>query len=560
MEIRLKDYLTGGASAVAALNQACMKMQDGDTLLLGGGRIDVYAEDAFTRHYYISNNDAGDKAIAFPLIGKNNIIIDGENADIIFHGGIMPFAVDHCSNVKICNLSIDYDQPMFSQAEIQDADSERVVLRFDGEEFCCKVRDDHLVFFSSGSEIEIEKECALCLEFDKDTKAPTAYLANYFYYSGEEKDHGFLSYMYKDVVLKELGENLIEMKGKFGQSHTPGNMWVCTYAGRDYPGFFVTESKNVFIKNVTMYQTQAMGVICQLSENITIDHVKADMRQGSQRLLTTGADATHFVNCRGNIEIKDCKFINMMDDACNIHGIYLKDPKQESDYSIMTTYGHEQQKGLNIFRPGDIVHIINVETLEVVFASEVVESRQMEEDTLCIITKEPVPVIPDHCVAENISTAPNVHICGTETGNNRPRGFLLSSSGKILVENCKFYNMTQGINLGGEMLNWYESGAVTDVTIRNNEFHNSAYAGGVAIGIVPKIKHRESAGSFHKRVNIENNHFTMHERRLLRASNVGELRFVGNTFTCDESLPAQQAENERGILTEYCEKEIIEWV
>ena len=82
MEIRLKDYLTGGASAVAALNQACMKMQDGDTLLLGGGRIDVYAEDAFTRHYYISNNDAGDKAIAFPLIGKNNIIIDGENADI----------------------------------------------------------------------------------------------------------------------------------------------------------------------------------------------------------------------------------------------------------------------------------------------------------------------------------------------------------------------------------------------------------------------------------------------------------------------------------------------
>ena len=118
--------------------------------------------------------------------------------------------------------------------------------------------------------------------------------------------------------------------------------------------------------------------------------------------------------------------------------------------------------------------------------------------------------------------------------------------------------MYAAINLGGEMLNWFESGKVKDVTIRNNIFDNSAYAGGYVISIFPKIKNRDMAGIFHEKIVIEDNHFRSHEKRFMLASNVGELIFRNNTYTEDKSLPSHPEEESNGIKIELCEKIIVE--
>ena len=108
------------------------------------------------------------------------------------------------------------------------------------------------------------------------------------------------------------------------------------------------------------------------------------------------------------------------------------------------------------------------------------------------------------------------------------------------------------------MLNWFESGGVKDVTIRNNDFENSAYAGGYVFNIFPKIKNRALAGSFHKKIVIEDNHFRLHEKRFVEVSNVGELVFRNNTYTEDESLPSHPVEASDGIKIELCENISIE--
>jgi len=165
-------------------------------------------------------------------------------------------------------------------------------------------------------------------------------------------------------------------------------------------------------------------------------------------------------------------------------------------------------------------------------------------------------------VTENISTAPEVHIHHTVSGFNRPRGFLLSTRGKVLVENCKFTNMNQGIQLSGELCDWYESGAALDVTIRDNDFDNSAYAGGVAIYSCPRLRAVKTNKDiiYSGKLLIEGNRFTQAEKRILQASHAAEIVMRNNTFKKDATLPSQWQASESGIAYEHCGKVSIEGI
>ncbi len=547
MVYNLRDLMKKGMSATEAAVYACTTLAEGDTLCLGGGRIEFYPQGAFKRFYCISNNDQGEKAIVFPLLGKKNVTVDGNGADLVFCGALIPFVVDGSCGVTVKNLSVDYEHPSYCQADIVESDENRVLLRF-SEEFPCRVEGGQFIY--CGPEGDVPSEEALCQQFDGETGAPKR--GGYFYYTGAPKDHGFLRGMYRDVTLHQMGENLIEMRGAFGFAHTIGDAWVCTFGGRDCPGFFVNESKDTRLDGIKLYHTLAMGVIAQLSENITLNAVTADFRENTHRVLTVKADATHFVNCRGKISMTKCKFVSMMDDACNIHGIYLPQLKRLSDHTFEGAFGHYQQEGIRIFREGDEVRIIDSEDQRIVFDGTVVSCQLDGHKILRVTVAEQLPEIAESCVAENISTAPEIYIADTECGNNRPRGFLLSSAGKTLVERCKFYNMYAGIHVGGEMLDWYESGAVRDVTVRDCDFDNSAYAGGESILIRPKIKNPEACQNFHGRVVIENNRFRMHEKRFLSVESVAELVFRGNSYVQDSTLFSYPVGYENGANIERC--------
>ncbi|MBQ4088180.1 MAG: right-handed parallel beta-helix repeat-containing protein [Clostridia bacterium] len=554
MQIYLDDYLylSDGKNASPALTEAICALSDGDTLLLSEQRYDLFPSGASEDYYYISNNDASLKPIAFHLKNKKNITVDGGGASLMFHGHMVPFVLDNCENVTVKNLSVNYEIPHYAQGKIIESAENRLVLSYDGEEFFCKVKDGAFCFYSSEEGWENVIEAALSLEFDAEKKAPVSHRAPYFAYTGKPKDHGFLSAMFRDVTLRELTENTIEMTGKLGVTHQVGNYWVCTLRSREYPGIFITDSKDILLENVDLLHTASMGVICQLTENITLRHVRAIPPEGSKRMLSVSADATHFVNCRGKIEIDGCKFVSMMDDALNIHGIYNIFHKKINDIALLATYGHYQQKGINPYKPGDTVAVIDENTLKTLCTFTVKSSEKLSGDFLRIEADAPIPHIYEGCVLENLSTAPEVHIHHTESGNNRPRGFLLSTRGKTLVEHCTFYNMNHAIQIGGEMKDWYKSGAVSDITVRDNDFSNSAYAGGDVIFLSPRVNIPENAKDFHGKITIENNRFTMHEKRLLTAIGARELTFIHNTFHKDDTLPSHPAENDAGIVVKNC--------
>ena len=539
--INISDYLTEEKNATIAIAAAISNLQSGDTLSLEGKELELFPEGAPEKYYDISNNDCGEKPIAFYLNQKEEITIDGEGASLLFHGKILPFTVDNCKKITIKNLSIDYASPFYAQAVITEADDEHTVLKFDQKEFCARVQNSNFCFYSKKDGWENEVERCLVTEFEKDNGAPSATLPAYFPDTAKEESDSFLKNMFRKVTLTELAPGKIEMRGNLGFKHTKGNIWLCTHNTREFPGIFLTDSKDITVSNVNLFYTASMGIIAQMCENIIVEKVKATPKPESGRYLSVNADATHFVNCRGYLKVRDCLFEKMMDDAMNVHGIYGK-VLDTLGNTVKIGYGHEQQYGVLFCRQGDRIAILDKWTMEKIYEATVLAIIEPTHKEFTIVTSKPVPDKVTNCehdmILENLSTAVDVTVTRTETGYNRPRGFLISTAGKTVIENCSFHNMYSGIEAGGDANNWYESGAVKDLTIRNNDFTGSAYAGGTAITINMQVQNPEFKKPLHEKIVIENNKFVQQAPRMIYAHNIRHITFKDNTFEQSDDYAA----------------------
>ncbi len=560
MTVNITDFIGGNRCTAGEINKACFSLSDGDTLSLKGMRLDIWPEGAFKKHYTVIEYGCADKPIAFPILNKKNIIIDGEGAELIFHGELMPFAVDESENILIKNLSIDYNVPFFAEADIIEADEHRVLLKYTGKGVSCSIDENNAIRYKCEEDgWEKIARSGLLVEFEGKTKMISATKPYYILSTATVPAGGFLDGVTRYLTPKQLGENLIEFTGEFGFTHTVGNKIATCISSRALPGFLITYSKDIILSDINLYHAPAYGVFNVANENVTLKKVIIDVRKGSDRLMSVNSDGVHFANCRGKINVEDCRFVRMLDDTLNIHGTYLNNVTKVDDFNFTAGFKRFPFYGAKILRKGDKIQLLDTESINQIAVLTVKDYVFLEGGKVMkITTEEPLPEITGELVAENLMTAPEISIKNTESGNNRPRGFLLTSAGKTVVENCTFYNMSQGIHIGGEMINWFESGAVKDVTIRNNYFNNAAFCGGYPIHIFPKIKDRERVGSFHGSIRVENNKFRMCEKRFITAYNVKNLIYKNNVFIEDKTLPSHPVKNETGIVVAMCENVSVE--
>ncbi len=560
MNINLKDYLylQEGNDSTLAVIEAIKNLRSGDTLKLGGGKYHFYKKFAYEKEYYISNNTYSKKSIIFPLIDMEGITVDGEGAELLFHGEVVPFVIDNSKNITLKNFKIDYPNPFFFQGEITAAAEDFIELTFDTSQFNATVDDKCITFFNEEDGWSVSKEKFLTCEFDKSTAAPSAYIQPYFLYLPAESDGSFLEGMYRYVKGKMLSKNSIRFDGHFKHTHNVGNTLICTCGpDRKCPGILGNRSEDILIKDVTMYATASMGIICQLSKNITLDTVKAIPRENSGRLLSVNADATHFVNCSGFVRYEGCTFTNMLDDAGNVHGNYLKFIKYIDKHTAILQFGHFEQVGVNIFDKGDKIRFVDNKKMTEIAVSTVKSASLINEWYVRLETEEELPELIEGNTVENFTKMPELYINNCVSGYNRPRGFLPATWKKTVITNNTFFNMSCALHFTGDSNDWFESGHVEDVLIKNNSFKNSAYASGAAIVINPHVL--EGNNTYHRNIVIEDNVFEMHEERFLRASFTKGLVFRNNRFIKNESLPSHEKVGENGIVIhDTCVDPIIE--
>ena len=135
-----------GNNATPAVIAALSKLENGGTLRFEKGEYHFYEEGTLKRFYAVSNNDAGEKSIVFPLIQKNDVTVDGGGSVFVFHGKIFPFVADACRGLTLKNMTVDRSQSTFVKMRIRDVDDTGFGLEIDDGAYPFRVEHGSLIF------------------------------------------------------------------------------------------------------------------------------------------------------------------------------------------------------------------------------------------------------------------------------------------------------------------------------------------------------------------------------------------------------------------------------
>ena len=137
----------------------------------------------------------------------------------------------------------------------------------------------------------------------------------------------------------------------------------------------------------------------------------------------------------------------------------------------------------------------------------------------------------------------DVVIRGCVCENNRARGLLVSTLGRVLIEENRLHVPGSAVQFCFDAGSWYESGPVEDVTIRRNEFDNCLYGvwGPALIAVNPHIAPALRGQPVNRNIRIVDNEIRTADPRLLWAHSVDGLVLRGNRVTPTDAYPRDQA-------------------
>lgn len=539
LTINLADYgVVPGASRLSSkLDAALTKIQqqvaptDKVVLRLEKGVYHFHSEDASVVRCYISNHDQEDsKRVAIRLVGWSNLTLDGKGAELVFHGRLVPVMISECANTTLRNFSIDFANPQIAQVEI-------VENLGDGG---MKFRVAPWVNYRIGQNGRFETfgegwtaQQSVGIAFENDTR--------------------HIVYQTSDIGINTQGVQHIESDDRLMLAPhwkdgrlIPGTVVAMRTWFRPTPGIFMNESKNTTLRNVRVHYAEGMGLLAQRCTDVTLDKFSVCLKgDNDPRYFTTQADATHFSQCRGLIKSCGGLYEGMMDDAINIHGVYLRVRERIDDHTLRLRYEHGQAWGFGWGDVGDTVTFVRSAEMEDLGFRTTIKAISPDNP---LGTKEFVvtfrDALPKEITAdkgygvENLTWTPEVIFNNNIVRNNRARGSLFSSPRRTVCEG-NLFDHTSGtaILLCGDCNGWYESGACRDLVIRKNRFVNALtnyfQFTNAVISIYPEIPTLDKQQSyFHGgkkgAIVIEDNLFETFDAPILYAKSVDGLVFRGN--------------------------------
>lgn len=535
-----------GKDDVRALQKALQACRESGAkrLVFPAGRYDFYPDFAEEAYCFISNNDEGLKRIAFPLFQMEDLTIDGQGSTFMFHGFVNPFVIEGAKSIALENFSIDFSRTFHSEAKIVAQAEEGLILEV-SENSPFRVENGLLQFTGftpaeemlttvSGNDVYGSSHI---LEFDTERRE-TAFMARDFFFRGSN------GYPAKSLGSRRVLLQLPRVTGK------AGNTLVFGPNHRNHPGFALTDSEDISFREVTIHHAGGMGILVQRSHNVTVDRCQVTPSQG--RMLSTTADATHFVNCTGEIVLSDNLFENQKDDATNIHGIYAQVAERSSEDEIIVQLKHRQQFGFDFLKAGMEVEFVRAKSM-ITYATARVRSVDRINKEFTKVSFEgglPEKLLLGDAIAE-ARDYPEVTIRGNTIRNNRARGMLLNCRGKTVVEDNYFHTPGAAILFEGDSFFWFEQGGVRDCVIRNNVFENCLFGvwGKAVIDVKAGIREEKETSRYNRNIRIENNLFKQFDQKtLLNVYCVEGLVWKNNQVEETEAYPKSGETAERFVV------------
>ncbi len=499
--------------------------KDVDTLhiLFDKGRYDFYDSPTAKR-------GARDATIGINLERRKNIVIDGQGAELIFHGKMIVCDILESENITLRNLVIDWDRPFNSQATVLGVSDDYIDFEIERDLYPYEVINDSIFFLIEGKRYNIVPQYTNL--YEEETK-------NIVYQTrdrplGDELFHARVS---------EIGTNRVRFYCTTKYKPTTGTIVVFFHGTYIANGIDVRRSKDVTVENVTVYHTLSCGLHGYMSENISLKNVHFINNEKKGRAFSTLADATHFNGCKGQILFDNCSVGGAGDDFMNIHGMYSIVSKiLDSHSAILLSAGRYIG-----FEKDEVAWVIDSATMRRTQELKVKDHTPIYNDDKVLIGYKVTfyDLIGDKIkpgdLLENKDRNPSLIVRNCKmTKQNRARSILVTTMGDVLIENNYFNSAGAAIVIEGDTKLWYESGGVSNVVIRNNIFENCYTSGNNIIddpwgwgeGIISITPSVRPTGidfpTYHSNISITNNTFKHFDYQVLFARSVDNLTFQDN--------------------------------
>lgn len=479
----------------------------------------MWPEGAPKKELYISNCTENDtlskvKGIAFLFEQCSNITLDGNNSLVVLHGKMVSFALLHSRNMRIRNISFDYERPTMSELTVQSVSSTGIETSIHPDSKFA-IDSGRIVFYGEGWKSKSHHT----ILFRPAT--------NNLHYSN-------LGPLLKAKAVQSAPGS-VRFEGNFEKvQYKPGDVLTMRDPYRDNCGGFISRSSNIELYDVRMHYMHGLGIVSQFSENISLVKVRVAPRENSGRIIASFADCFHFSGCRGKVLVDSCFTSGSHDDPVNVHGTHLQVTGVQAAGKMTVRFMHHQTYGFEAFFAGDSIAFVNPKTLlplgvARLKSASLINPREME---LELDGALPAYAQAGICL-ENLSWTPEVIIRNSRFERTNTRGILITTRRKVLIENNRFYHTGMyPILIADDAASWFESGPVQDVVILNNVFDGCGYnSGSGAINIAPE-NHERAPGAFvHRNIRITGNSFSLLNNAALHARSVDRLEFSGNKIS-----------------------------
>lgn len=509
-------------SALARIGEA-----GGGELHFEKGEYHFYREGCVSRFFAVSNNSAGEKAIVFPIIDMENVTVDGHGSLFVFHEVTFPFLLSHSQNITLKNITFDLGTSPLVTFRLHDFSDDGFYMDIDREES---------PFVLDDGAIDFIREWGVCHGKDKlfSLHAMGRHQVQYLATGEKDADPSTLPAPLMKCNLTPTPTGVYAKYREDSPRHcTFGEETVSCIldGGRSVDAICLDHSCNIRIKNIAIARAIGMGIVGQLSTNIYINGFSTDtsLHPGHQ---TMTADAMHFVNCDGVLEITNCQICDTMDDALNVHGMYTVVSGVEGD-TLFVKIMHREQKLFSPYREGDRLVLIDNVTLEKKAEFRVTSSQFVGQSGFNLALRGAFlygkEEIENGYLVENPDRMPDLYMHHNHFHHfphNR-----ISGAGKVIVEDNIFSDCHAALLCLDLARFWYESGRVRHLVYRNNTLKNCDITGrGAFVRIGVDGYSPDATPRIHEKIEITGNHFSEIPHLAILVSGVKEWTVEHNTF------------------------------
>lgn len=528
------DLQSCGENASEAVNSALKELKTikNSTLRFEKGEYHFYKSGTTKKFYAVSNNAAREREIVFHICGFEGLTIDGGGSVFFFHDLVFPFVVSESKNVRIQNFYAERKRFPQVAMKVKDVKSDGFSLMIDENSDPYRVENGSLIFEREWGEFSGKSQMFGLLR-------SSPFTVQYMFTGNcEHSDEG--------LAATHINVDATPIKGGVKMTFRHENRYPLRFSendtvmsnldgGRTVDLIFLDRSKEITISDVTVCRAVGMGIIAQICRDIEVDNFSVSDKYKDSPCSSLTADALHFVNCFGKLDIHDCKISHVGDDVINVHGMYTSVDKWDEN-TLYSEIKHSEQKYFNPYEMGDRLEIIDNDSFEAVAEFVVCGAEIFGDDGAHIkisghFTKGKEKMMKGFLI-EIPDKMPDLHLHDNDF-SYFPH-MRISGAGKTVIENNRIQNASKALVSQDLAKYWYESGRVKNLVFRNNDINNILTDAAIYIGIdgidedkCPKI---------HEYVEISENKFGKLKDKAIVTCGARNLVIRDNIFEDSEGI------------------------